>query len=191
MPRRWVAGSVLVVGLFAGTWGSGARGADEIEAELTGFLVQLPREGLRLPPASTATATLEVPNEAGGPRVIFPIEFTRRTGGSLRASHLRNGDLVALQGVLRGGRMQVLQIREVDVAELTGRLSLPDGPLALPLAADRLVDVVLDGARVPVGFLLTPRTSAPRTILRDGQPVTLAVVVSGRIVVDLETTGPR
>ena len=50
---------------------------------------------------------------------------------------------------------------------------------------------MLDGARLPVGFLLTPRTTAPRTTLRDGQPVGLAVVVGGRVVVDLETAGPR
>jgi hypothetical protein len=53
------------------------------------------------------------------------------------------------------------------------------------------VDVMLDGASLPVSFLLTPRTTAPRTTLRNGQPVSLAVVVGGRVVVDLETTGPR
>ena len=188
----WLAGSLLMVTcLLPGGWGSDAGAADEIEAELVGFLVQLPRDGLRLPPTSTATATLEVPNELGGPRVVFPVEFNRQTGGTFRASHVRSGDLVVLQGVLRGARMLVLQIRDVDVAEFKGRLSLPDGPVALPLTADRLVDVLLDGTRLPVSFLLTPRTTAPRTTLRDGQPVSLAVVVGGRVVVDLETTGPR
>lgn len=187
-----LAGSLLVIAsLLAGGWWSGAHGADEIEAELVGFLAHLPRDGLRLPPTSTATATLEVPNEQGGPRVVFPVAFSRQTGGTLRASQVRSGDLVLLQGVLREGRMHVLQIRDVEVAEFTGRVSLPDGPVTLPLAADRMVDVTLDGTRLPVGFLLTPRTTAPRTTLRHGQPVSLAVVVGGRIVVDLETTGSR
>ena len=168
-----------------------ARGAGEIEAELIGFLGQLPRDGLRLPLASPAVATLEVPNEQGGPRIVFPLEFTPRTGSSARAKHVRGGDLVVVEGVLHGGRMRVLQVRDVDIAEFKGRLSLPDGPVSLPLNADRLVDVLLDGARLAVGFLLTPRTTAPRTTLRDGQAVNLAVVVSGRIVVDLEPTGPR
>jgi hypothetical protein len=181
----------VAAALLAGGWSAGAGGSDEIEAELVGFVAQLPRDGLRLPPASPTAAILEVPNEQGGPRIVFPVEFGRQTGGTLRASHVRSGDLVLLQGVLRGGRLHVLQIRDVDVAEFKGRVALPDGPVALPVAADRLVDVMLDGARIPVSFLLTPRTTAPRTTLRDGQAVNLAVVVSGRIVVDLETVAPR
>lgn len=191
MRRTSVAGAFLVVACLLGEgWETGARG-DEIEAELIGFLAQLPRDGLRLPPAVPAMATLEVPNDQGGPRIVFPLAFTPRTGSAARASHVRAGDLVLLEGVLDGGRMRVLQVRDVDITEFNGRLSLPGGPVSLPLTTDRLVDVVLDGASLPVGFLLTPRTSAPRTILRDGQPVSLAVVVGGRIVVDLEPTGPR
>jgi len=186
--RPWLVGPLLLaVGLLVGDRGNVASGGDEIEAELIGFLAQLPGDVLRLPPAAPVTATLAVPNDQGGPRIVFPIEFTPRTGSPARARHVRDGDLVVLEGLLQDGRMRVLQVRDVDVAEFAGRLSLPDGPVSLPLAGDRLVDVVLDGSRLPVGFLLTPRTTAPRTALRDGQPVTLAVVVGGRIVVDLAT----
>ena len=100
---------------------------------------------------------------------------------------MRGGDLVVLEGVLYPGRLRVLHVREVDVAEFRGRLSLPDGPLPLPPTADQLIDVRLDGgASLPVTFLLTPRTTSPRTSLRDGQPVSLTVVVGRRLVVDLE-----
>jgi hypothetical protein len=186
VARIRAAGPILVVAclLWSG-WAPGARGADAIDAELIGFLAQIPRDGLRLPPPAPATATLEVPNEQGGPRIVFPLEFTPRTGPG-RARLVRPGDLVLLEGVIQGGRMRVTQVRDVEIAEFKGRLSLPDGPLSLPLAADRLVDVVLEGARVPIGFLITPRTTGPRTTLRDGQSVALAVVVSGRIVIDLD-----
>ena len=190
MRRTWRVGPVLIAAcLLASGWGPGTARAND-EAELIGFLSQLPRDGLRLPPAAPVAATLEVPNEQGGPRIVFPVEFTPRTASAAR-KHVRVGDLVALEGLLQGGQLRVLQVRDVDVTEFSGRLSLPDGPVTLPVPADRLVDVVLDGARLPVGFLLTPQTAAPRTTLGDGHAVTLAVVVSGRIVVDLEMSRPR
>ena len=182
----------MIASLLPGGWSSVATGSDEIEAELIGFLVHVPPGGLRLPPASVVTATLEVPNEQGGPRVVFPVEFGARTEVALRASHVRGGDLVVLEGVLSPGRLRVLHVREVDVAEFRGRVSLPAGPLSLPAATDQLVDVFLDGgASLPVSFLLTPRTTSPRMSLRDGQPVSLAVVIGRRLVVDLEAAQTR
>jgi hypothetical protein len=187
--RAWLAGSFLVIaGLLPGGWSSVATSSDEIEAELIGFLVQLPRDGLHLPPPSVVAAALEVPNEQGGPRVVFPVEFGARTEVTLRASHVRDGELVVLEGVLYPGRLRVLHVREVDVAEFRGRVSLPGGPLSLPPTTDQLVDVFLDGSpTLPVAFLLTPRTTSPRMSLRDGQPVSLGVVIGRRLVVDLET----
>jgi hypothetical protein len=191
--RTRLIGSALAVAiLLPGVWGNAARSADEVEAELVGFLSQLPREGLRLPPASAVRAMLEVPNEQGGPRLLFPLEFGARTEITLRANHLRGGELVVVEGVVAQGRLRVLQIRDVEVAEFKGRVSLPAGPLALPAPEDQLIDVLLEGAStLPVSFLLTPRTAAPRTTLRDGQRVSLAVVLGHRIVVDLETRGGR
>lgn len=177
----------MTASLLPGDWASAATSTDEIEAELIGFLVQLPPDGLRLPPASVVTAALEVPNEQGGPRVVFPVEFGARTEVTLRPSHVRGGELVVLEGVLYPGRLRVLHIRDVEVMEFRGRVSLPGGPLSLPPTTDQLVEVFLDGgASLPVSFLLTPRTTGPRMSLRDGQPVSLAVVVGRRLVVDLE-----
>jgi hypothetical protein len=174
--------------LLSGSWGRAAGTSDEIDAELIGFLVRLPRDGMSLPPASPVTAAVEVPNEQGGPRLTFPVEFGARTEVVLRVGHLRDGDLVVLEGVLGKDRLRVRQVRDVDVAELRGRLSLPRGPLSIAPATDQLIDVFLDGGpTLPVSLLLTPRTTAPRTSLRDGQVVTLAVVFGRRIVVDLET----
>jgi hypothetical protein len=189
---RLIRSVFVAVSLLPAVWGGAARTSDEVEAELVGFLVGLPRDGLRLPPAAAVMASLEVPNELGGPRLVFPVEFGVRTEVTLRVNPLRGGELVILEGVLGKGRMRVLQIRDVEVAEFEGRVSLPGGPLALPTATDQPVDIFLDGApTVAVGFLLTPRTAAPRTTLRDGQRVHLAVVLGRRIVVDLETAGPR
>jgi len=42
-----------------------------------------------------------------------------------------------------------------------------------------------------VTFLLTPRTTSRRTSLRDGEPVTLAVVNGRRLVVGIETSESR
>ena len=187
--RTALAGSILALASLAvGT----ALGADEIDAELIGFLVQLPPGGLRLPPAAMTTVTLEVPNEQGGPRVAFAVEFGPRTEIDLRDNLLRNGALVMLEGALHPGRLRVRRVSDVDVAEVRGRVALPAGPLDLPAPADRLLGIILDGAPgLTVTFLLTTRTTTPRTSLRDGQPVSLAVVVGRRLVVDLETTGPR
>jgi hypothetical protein len=120
------------------------------------------------------------------------VEFGPRTDVALRENAVRNGELVVIEGVLRPGRLRVRRIGDVDVVEFRGRAALPAGPLALPASADRLLDVVLDGASsLAVTFLITPRTTAPRTSLRDGQPVTLTVVTGRSLVVDLETAGPR
>ena len=142
--RSWPAAAILVVTcLLPGVMDGAPGSSDVIDTELIGFLAQLPREGLRLPPAASARATLEVPNELGGPRLTFPLEFTPRTEVAFRASHVRGGELV------------------------------------------------LDGASLTITFLLTPQTTSPRTTLRDGQPVNLAVVVGRRLVVDLEMAKPR
>jgi hypothetical protein len=192
MRLRRAASMLALAALLAATMVGGAPGSDEIDAELVGFLAQLPPGGLRLPPAAIATAALEVPNEQGGPRIVFAVEFGPRTDVALRENAVRNGELVVIEGVLRPGRLRVRRIGDVDVVEFRGRAALPAGPLALPASADRLLDVVLDGASsLAVTFLITPRTTAPRTSLRDGQPVTLTVVTGRSLVVDLETAGPR
>lgn len=185
--RTWLGGSVAaVVFLGGGAWTAIASGS-EIDVELVGFLVGLPEAGIRLPPQDVVTARLEVPNQQGGARIVFPVEFTARTEVGLPAGRARQGQLVVLQGVLRQHRVRALRVQEVDVVEYTARMSLPDGPLALPVAADRVVEVVLDGAsRLPVGFLVTPQTMSARTSLRDGEAVTLAVVKGLRIVVGIE-----
>ena len=97
-----------------------------------------------------------------------------------------------VEGVLGPGRLWVRRIQEVDIAEYAGRLALRAGSLDLPVAADRLVEIVLDGATtLPVTFLLTPRTSSRQSKLNDGQPVTIAVVTGRRVVVAIEATQPR
>lgn len=166
--------------------------ADEVEVELVGFLGDLPAAGVRLPPSATTTARLEVPNEQGGARVPFTLEFTPRTEFARGSDGLRNDQLVVVEGVLSPGRLWVRRIHEVDIAEYGGRLALRDGSLDLPVAADRLVEIVLDGATtLPVAFLLTPRTSSRQSKLNDGQPVTIAVVTGRRVVVAIEATQPR
>jgi len=89
------------------------------------------------------------------------VEFTGRTDFGPDTERVRSGQLVILQGVLQRDRVRVLRIREIDVAEYRGRVSLPQGPLALPVAADRTVDVYLDGgSNLAVTFLLMPRTAS-------------------------------
>ena len=81
-----------------------------------------------------------------------------------------------------------------DAGQLLGTAQEPlgNGPLDLPVAADRLVEIVLDGATtLPVTFLLTPRTTSRQSKLNDGQPVTIAVVTARRVVVAIEATQPR
>lgn len=149
--------------------------ADEVEVELVGFLVQAPE--LRL----------EVPNEQGGPRTVFPITMTSRTVVALPGGKARDGQLVVLEGVLEDQRVGARRLREARVVEYTGRLSLSDGPLTLPVPTDQRVTVFLDGSPgVPVGFLVTPRTESARVRLRDGQAVVLAVAHGTRLVVGLE-----
>jgi hypothetical protein len=179
--------------LFVALSLSGAAfSADEVEVELVGFLGNLPPGGARLPLSGATTARLEVPNEQGGARVAFTLEFTPRTEFARDAERLRNDQLVVVEGVLGPGRLWVRRIHEVDVAEYAGRLALRDGSLDLPVAADRLVEIVLDGAAtLPVTFLLTPRTSSRQSKLNDGQPVTIAVVIGRRVVVAIEATSPR
>ena len=180
---------VLIVALsMSGT----ALAADEVEVELVGFLGNLPAAGLRLPLSGATLARLEVPNEQGGSRVAFTLEFTPRTEFARDAGRLGNDQLVVVEGVLGPGRLWVRRIHEVDIAEYAGRLALRDGPLDLPVAADRLVEIVLDGATtLPVTFLLTPRTSSRQSKLTDGQSVTIAVVTGRRVVVGIEATRPR
>ena len=68
-------------------------------------------------------------------------------------------------------------------------LGLPAALLALPVAADRTVDVYLDGgSNLAVTFLLMPRTASSQRSLRDNQPVTLAVVNGWRLLVGIEAT---
>jgi len=181
--------AVLIVALSV----SGAAfSADEVEVELVGFLDNLPGGGVRLPLSGPAAARLEVPNEQGGARVAFTLEFTPRTEFARDTSRLRNDQLVVVEGVLAPGRLWVRRIHEVEVAEYAGRLALRDGPLDLPVAADRLVEIFLDGATtLPVTFLLTPRTSSRQSKLNDAQSVTIAVVIGRRVVVGIEATRPR
>ena len=63
--------------------------ADEVEVELVGFLVSLPAGELRLPLSGVTTARLEVPNEQGGSRVAFTVEFTTRTEFARDSDRLR------------------------------------------------------------------------------------------------------
>lgn len=170
--------------------GGAVFAADEVEVELVGFLGNLPADGVRLPPSGVTAARLEVPNEQGGSRVTFTIEFTSRTEFARGADRLRNGQLVVVEGALGPGRLRVLRLYEADIAEYGGRLALREGPLDLPVATDRLVEIFLDGATtLPVTFLLTPRTSSRQSTLNDGQSITIAVVAGRRIVVGIEATG--
>ena len=186
--KRRIA-AVLAVAL---SFGGAAFSADEVEVELVGFLSNLPDEGVRLPPAGVTTARLEVPNEQGGSRIAFTVEFTPRTEFARDAGRLRNDQLVVLEGVLGPGRLWVRRIHEVDIAEYGGRIGLRDGPLDLPVVADRLVEIFLDGAStLPVTFLLTPRTTSRQSTLGDGQPVTIAVVSGRRVIVAIEASRAR
>jgi hypothetical protein len=181
--------AVLAVALWLG---GAAFSADEVEVELVGFLGSLPAGEVRLPLAGVATARLEVPNEQGGARVAFTVEFTPRTEFARDAGRLRNDQLVVVEGVLGPGRLWVRRIHEVDIAEYGGRLALRDGPLNLPVVADCLIEIVLDGATtLPVTFLLTSRTTSRQSKLHDGQSVTIAVVSGRRVVVGIEATRPR
>jgi hypothetical protein len=164
-----------------------AFSADEVEVELVGFLSSLPAGEVRLPLAGVTTARLEIPNEQGGARVAFTVEFTARTEFAPDAGRLRNDQLVVVEGVLGRGRLWVRRIHEVDIAEYAGRLALRDGPLDLPVSTDRLIEIVLDGATtLRVTFLLTPRTSSRESKLNDGQSVTIAVVSGRRVIVGIE-----
>jgi len=166
--------------------------ADEVVVELVGFLGNLPAGEVRLPLSGVTTARLEVPNELGGSRVAFTVEFTMHTEFARDAGRLRDQELVVLEGVLRPGRLWARRIHEVDIAEYGGRLALRDGPLDLPVTTDRLVEIFLDGAKtLPVTFLLTPGTSSRQSKLSDGQAVTIAVVTGRRVVVGIEATSPR
>jgi hypothetical protein len=177
---------VLVVACLLAAPGTAA---DPIEVELVGFLGRLPEGGLRLPLSHGATARLEVPSEQGGPRTAFTVELTTRTEFSRSAGRLRGDQLVIVEGVLQPGGLRALHVREIDVAEYSGRVSLQEGPLELPVTADRLVEIFLDGAsRLPVSFLLTPRTSSRQVSLRDGQAVTITVVSGRRLVVGIEAS---
>jgi hypothetical protein len=190
--RAAAAGGALVLaGALLGLGAAAAQGPGEVEAQLVGFVARLPAGRLTLPPAEPATARLEVPNEQGGERLVFTVELTPRTQVFSRTRTLRDGELVALEGVVQRGRLRVERIREVDVVEFPGRVALREGALALPVAADRLVAVVLDGSTLPLTFVLTPRTLSTRTALRDGEPVTLAVVNGGRLVVGIESAAGR
>lgn len=192
MDGRGLAVSVLVSFLVVGACWSAATSADDVEVELVGFLGRLPEGGPRLAPPGGTTTRFEVPNEQGGARQVFTVEFTPRTELGLDTGHLRSGQLVVLQGVLHRDRLRIVRIREFDVAEYSGRVSLPEGPLALPVAADRTVNVYLDGApNLPVAFLLMPRTTSTQTTLRDQQPVALTVVNGWRLLVGIEASGPR
>jgi hypothetical protein len=183
---------VLVVLLAACMAAAPAGAADEIEVELVGFLGKLPEGGLRLPLSGGTLARLEVPDEQGGARTAFTVELTPRTEFSGDARRVRGDQLVVMEGVLQPGRLRVLRVREIDVAEYSGRVSLRQGPLELPVASDRLVEVFLDGASsLPINFLLTPRTTSRQSSLRDGQPVTIVVVSGRRLVVGIEAAGSR
>lgn len=187
MTRQRLALAAL---LAACTVAPAAGTADEVEVELVGFLDRLPEGGLRLPLSSGMVARLEVPSEQGGARIAFTVELTPRTEFSRDAGRIRSDQLVVVEGVLQPGGLRVLRVREIDVAEYSGRVSLREGSLELPVAADRLVEIFLEGASsLPVSFLLTPRTTSRQSSLRDGQAVTLAVVSGRRLVVGIEASG--
>lgn len=183
---------ILVVLLAVCMVAPSAGSVDEVEVELIGFLGRLPEGGLRLPLSSGTVARLEVPNEQGGARIAFTVELTPRTEFARGAGRVRGDQLVVMEGVLREGRLRVLRLSEIDVAEYSGRVSLREGTLDLPVAADRLVEIFLDGASsLPVTFLLTPRTASRQSRLRDGQAVTVTVVSGRRLVVGIEASSSR
>lgn len=187
--RAIVATFGAVALLLAGSGGVAPSRADDVEVELVGFLGKLPESGSPLVPPGGTTTRFEVPNEQGGARQVFTVEFTARTDLGGDTGRVRSGQLVILQGVLQRDRLRVLRIREIDVAEYRGRVSLPQGPLALPVAADRTVDVYLDGGpNLAVTFLLMPLTASSQRSLRDQQAVTLAVVNGWRLLVGIEAT---
>ena len=189
MEGKRLIAAVLAVGL---SFGGAAFSADDVEVELVGFLGDLPEGGVRLPLAGVTTARLEVPNEQGGSRIAFTVEFTPRTEFARDAGRIRNDQLVVLEGVLGPGRLRVRRLHEVDIAEYGGRIALRDGPLDLPVVADRLVEIFLDGApSLPVTFLLTPKTTSRQSKLGDGQPVTIAVVSGRRVIVGIEASRAR
>lgn len=175
----------LLTGGLINAWGPATASAQEIEVDLVGFLVL--GAGERLPPSGEATARLEVPNDQGGARVIVPVELTRRTEMALPGGTARSGQLVRVEGVIHQGRVRILHLRDVQVIEYAARMSLPDGPLALPVADDRIVEIVLEGSStLAVTVLLTPRTASRRAVLLDGAPVTLTVVNASKVVVRIE-----
>jgi hypothetical protein len=187
--RRLVASLAAALIVSAGPPAVAAGAADDVEVELVGFLGRLPDGGARPLPAEGTITRFEVPNEQGGARQVFMVEFTGRTELGPDTGRLRGGQLVILQGVLQGDRLRIVRIRDIDVAEYGGRVSLPGGPLALPVAVDRTVNVHLDGApSLPVAFLLMPRTASRVGSLRDGQRVTLTVVNGWRLVVGIESS---
>src|SRR5262245_35315718 len=145
--RIGVAGSVLVLaGVLSGAGAHAGAIADEIDAELVGFLIVMPPGGLRVPPPTpAATAILEVPNEQGGPRVVFPVELDGRSSITAREHSTRGGELVVVEGVVQPGRLRVIQVRDVDVEQVRGRISRAAAPLSMPLGTDALVEIVLDG----------------------------------------------
>jgi hypothetical protein len=185
-------GLVSAVLLAACTAAAAAGLADDIEVELVGFLDRLPEGGLRLPLSGQTVARLEVPNEQGGARVAFTVELTPRTEFSRGTGRVRGDQLLVMEGVLREDRLRVLRVSEVDVTEYSGRVSLREGSLALPVAADRVVEIFLDGtSSLPVTFLLTPRTISRQSSLLDGQRVTISVVSGRRLAVGIEALSSR
>lgn len=148
--------------------------ADEIEVQLVGFLVEV-----RGP-----DATLEVPNEQGGPRVTFRIEITPGASIHVTGGRLRSGELVVLDGLLAARRIRAHRVADVQVVELNGRFMLAEGSIALPVASDRLVQLAVDGSTAPLTFLLLRGAGVAR--VRDGQPVTLGVVSGTRLIVGVE-----
>jgi len=121
-----------------------------------------------------------------GPSGRQRIALTPGTEVKLPGGKARDGQLVVLEGLLENRRVAARRLREASIVEFGGRISLDDGPLTLPVPADRRVNVFLDGSHAAVTFLLTPRTESARLRLRDGQAVVLAVALGTRLVVGLE-----
>jgi hypothetical protein len=183
--RVVVVSVALLAGGLIGAWAPATTSAQEIEVDLVGFLILAGEE--RLASSGEAVARLEVPNDQGGARQIFAVELTRRTEMALPGGKARSGQLVRVEGVIHQGRVRVRSLQDVEVIEYAARMSLPDGPLALPVADDRIVAVVLEGpSTLAVTVLLTPRTASRRAVLLDGQPVTLTAVNASKVVVGIE-----